>query len=76
MALAGTLHAGGLRYQHLNVCANLSGPFKQAERQERESDQKSKIDWTSMGFVTAILTKRNSVVISIAQKAAEYENGF
>jgi hypothetical protein len=28
-----------------------------------------------MGLATAILTKRNSVVISIAQKAAKCQNG-
>lgn len=29
-----------------------------------------------MGVATAILTKRNSLVISIAQKAAKYQNGL
>jgi hypothetical protein len=31
---------------------------------------------TSMGLATAILTTRNSLVISIAQKAAKCQNGL
>jgi hypothetical protein len=34
------------------------------------------LERTSMGLATAILTKRNSVVISIAQKAEKCQNSY